>query len=74
MQLPERNAALEVKKLKFAFLGVNNKKLPPKEFPSRNTPLHNFLTTQPRHTNSNSIDTALQAEYNAKLKNVKISI
>ncbi len=70
MQLRERNLALKVKKLKFAFWGVINKKLPQREFPSQNTPLHNFLTTQPIHTNSNSIDAARQAEYDAMLKNI----
>ncbi len=71
MQLREGNLALEDKKLNFAIGGVINKKLPQREFPSQNTPLHNFLTTQPLHTNSNSIDAARQAEYDAKLKNKK---
>jgi hypothetical protein len=66
MQLLERNSALEVKKLTFAFLGVINKKLPPKEFTSQNTALHYFLTTQPIHTNINSTDAAQQAENDGK--------
>ncbi len=71
---PERNLVLKVKKLKFAFWGVIDKKLPQTEFPSQNTPFHNFLTTQPIHTNSNSIDAAQQAEYDAKFKKIKILI
>ncbi len=74
MQLHERNLTLKAKQLKFAFGGVINKKLPQREFPSQNTPLHNFLTTLPIHTNGNSIDAARQAEYDAKLKNIEISI
>jgi hypothetical protein len=50
------------------------KKLSQRVFPRQNTLLHNFIPTQPIHTNSNSIDAARQAEYNTKLKNVKISI
>ncbi len=42
--------------------------------PSQNTPLHNFVMTQQIHTNSNSIDASLQAEYDAKLKNIEVSI
>jgi hypothetical protein len=61
-------------KLKFAFWGVINKRLPQSEFPSKNTPLSNFLTTQPLHTNCNSIDAARQAKYDIKLKIVKISL
>ncbi len=72
MQLRERNLALKVKVLKFALGGVINKKTPQREFPSQNTPLHNFLTIQPIHTNSNSIDAPWQAENDAKLKNIKI--
>ncbi len=74
MQLRERNSALKDKKLKFAFGELLIKKLPRWEFPSQNTPFHNFLTTQPIYTNSNSIDAARQAEHDVKLKNVKISI
>ncbi len=73
MQLRERNLALEVKKLNLAYGGVINKILPQREFPSQNTPFHNFLTTQPIHTNGNSIDAARQVEYDAKVKNIKIS-
>jgi hypothetical protein len=66
MQLPEGNSTLVIKKLKRAFAGVINKKLPLRQFPSQITPLHNFLMTQPIHTNSNSIDAARPAQYDAK--------
>jgi hypothetical protein len=56
---------------KICFLGVNTKTLHQREFPSQNTPIYNFLTTQPIHTNSNSIDAARQVEHHAKLKYVK---
>jgi hypothetical protein len=35
MQLPDRNSALEIRKLKFAFLRVTNKKLPEGSFPAK---------------------------------------
>jgi hypothetical protein len=56
MQLHERYSALEVKKLKFAFWELLIKKYSKREFFSQNTPLGNFLTTHPIHTNSNSND------------------
>jgi hypothetical protein len=65
MQLLEGNSILKVEKLKFAFLGVINQTNQYREFSSQNTPLHNFVTTQPIHTNGNSIDAAQQAEYDA---------
>jgi hypothetical protein len=57
--------------LKFVFCGSYYKKLPQMEFPSQNTPFYNLLTTQPIHTNSNSIDAARQVEHQEKLKHVK---
>jgi hypothetical protein len=36
------------------------------EFPSQNTTLQNFFTTQPIQTNINSIDAAQQGEYDEK--------
>jgi hypothetical protein len=53
------------------FLGVNTKKTRQREFISQSTPFYNFLTTQPIHTNSNSIDAAGQVEHQTKLKHVK---
>ena len=53
------------------FLEVITQKFPQREFPSQNTPFYNFLTTQPIHTNSNSIDAARQAQHHTKLKHVK---
>jgi hypothetical protein len=52
-------------------LGVINKILPNREFPIQNTPLRNFLMTQPIHVNSNSIDTARQAEYGTNFKTIE---
>jgi hypothetical protein len=68
MQLPERNSALEVKKLKFAFWELLIKNSPEGSFPAKILQLQNFLTTQLIHTNSNSIDAARQVEYDAKKK------
>jgi hypothetical protein len=48
---------------KICFLGSYYQKTPQREFPSQNTPFYNFLTTQPIHTNSNSIDAAQQVEH-----------
>jgi hypothetical protein len=72
MQLPKRNEALKVKKPKFALSRVIHKKLPQREFSSQNISLHNFLATQPIHTNCNSIDAARKEEYDVKLKMSKI--
>ncbi len=66
MQLPERNSALEIKNQNLLFWELLIENFPQREFPSQNTPFHNFLTTQPIHTNSNSIDAAWRAQYDAK--------
>jgi hypothetical protein len=73
MQLRKRNSTTRAKLLKFAFWGSYYKKLPQREFPSQNTPSYNFLTTQPIHTNSNSIDAARKVQYQIKLKHVNNS-
>jgi hypothetical protein len=71
MQIPERKSALEVKKLKHAFWGVDNKNLSQKRV-SQSKILHCItLITYPIHANCNSIDAAQQARYDAKLKRSK---
>jgi hypothetical protein len=53
------------------FFGELLQKTPQREFPSQNTPFYNFLTMQPIHTNSNSIDAARQVQHQTKFKHVK---
>jgi hypothetical protein len=53
--------------LKFALRGVHNKISPKESFPAKLLHLiRNYLMTQPIHTNSNSINTAQQVEYNKR--------
>ncbi len=47
---------------KICFLGIINKKISQREFSRQNTPLHSFLTIQPVHTNSNTIEAAQRAK------------
>jgi uncharacterized protein RhaS with RHS repeats len=62
---------MRAKLLKFVFFGSYYEKTYQREFHSQNTPFYNFYTTQPIHTNSNSIDAARQMEHHAKLSNQK---
>jgi hypothetical protein len=68
---PQKEFKYRSKLLKFVFWGSYYKKPPKREFPSQNIPFYNFLTTQPIHTNSNSIDAARQVKHQTKLKHIK---
>jgi hypothetical protein len=57
---PKRNSVMLAKLLKFVLGELLPKISHQREFPSQNTPFYNLLTTQPIHTNSNSIDAARQ--------------
>jgi hypothetical protein len=68
---PKKEARYAAKMLKFDFGELLPKNSTQREFPSQNTPFCNFLTTQPIHTNSNSIDAVRLVKHQTKLKHVK---
>jgi SET domain-containing protein len=73
MQHSKRNSALGQKCLSF-LSGELLIKTSQRKFSSQNTPLHNFLTTQPIPTNRTRLMQPDKQNMNTKLKNVEISM